>query len=67
MEQLLTLNDIATRAKISTVTVWRYRKCYSDFPRPVIIGTLQRFSATEVDEWFKSHRADSAGVDHAKG
>lgn len=65
MEQLLTLSDIATRAKISTVTVWRYRKCYSDFPKPVIIGAIQRFSATEVDEWFKSHRVASTEVNRA--
>lgn len=54
---LVTTSELAKRARLSRVTIWRYRRRYSDFPKPIVIGGINRWISDEIDDWFLSHRS----------
>ena len=54
--QLLTLNDVAERLRISKVTIWRHRKA-GEFPLPVDVGDgSPRFVEDEIRDWYEARR-----------
>jgi predicted DNA-binding transcriptional regulator AlpA len=61
MEQVMfiTTTELVNRTGLSKTTIWRYRKRYPAFPRPISIGhnnNFLRWVAEEVDAWLLSHR-----------
>lgn len=55
--QLLSNNDLAKRVQLSKSTLWRFRRRYPDFPKPILInGTRPRWVAEEIDAWFLARR-----------
>lgn len=53
----ISTNSLVERTGLSKPTIWRYSKRYSDFPKPVIIGTLKRWVCSEIDDWLLAHRS----------
>jgi predicted DNA-binding transcriptional regulator AlpA len=55
--QLITPEEACRRACISRTTLWRYRKHYTNFPKPLLLnGKHPRFLSEEYDAWLLSFR-----------
>ena len=53
----ISTTEFSERTGLSKPTIWRYRKRYSDFPKPICIDdTVLRWVADEVDAWMLSRR-----------
>ena len=52
-------SELAKRTGLSKPTIWRYRKRYADFPKPISIegSSVLRWVSEEVDAWFLARRA----------
>ena len=60
--QLITTIEATERYRLSRSSIWRYRRRYPDFPRPIELnGFHLRWPVEELDVWFSSHR-ESAHV-----
>ena len=55
----ISTSELAKRTGLSKPTLWRYRKRYSDFPKPICIegSSVLRWVVEEVDAWFLARRA----------
>ena len=51
---LMTNSDLASYLRLSKPTLWRYRKRFPDFPKPIVIegSSVLRWVADEVDAWL---------------
>jgi len=60
----VTTTEITRRTGLSKPTIWRYRRRFSDFPKPIIVegSSSLRWVAEEVDNWLLSRqvRKDAA-------
>lgn len=55
--QLITPEELCRKAKISRTTLWRYRRRFADFPKPILLnGDNPRWVSHEVDQWLLSLR-----------
>jgi predicted DNA-binding transcriptional regulator AlpA len=57
---LLTLSDVCERTKYSRWTIWRHRRRYADYPRPIgQEGDDLRFVEAEIEAFYLSRRQGS--------
>lgn len=54
----ISTNELAERTGLSKPTLWRYRKRYADFPKPICIegSSVLLWVGEEVDAWFLARR-----------
>lgn len=59
----LTTSELAERLGLSKPTLWRYRKRFPDFPKPIEIegSSVLRWVSEEVDSWFLARRKNGEG------
>lgn len=59
-QMFITTSELSARTGLSKPTLWRYRKRYSDFPKPISIegSSVLRWVAEEIDEWFLARRGE---------
>lgn len=59
---LIKIEDVCTMLSVTRVTVYNIMKRYTDFPKPVKIGTSRQAAAfyvkSEVHAWIKSRMAE---------
>jgi len=61
--QLITTHEATERYRLSRSTIWRYRRRYSDFPKPVELnGFHLRWPIAELDAWFSCHRENASAL-----
>lgn len=53
---LLSTSQLAEKTSLSRVTLWRFRRRFPDFPKPVRLGSNLRWVESEIDDWFLRHR-----------
>lgn len=56
----ITTSELAKRTGLSKPTLWRYRKRYQDFPKPICIegSSVLRWVSEEVDHWLLAKRGE---------
>ena len=55
--QLLTISDICKMTRYSRWTIWRHRRRYDDFPKPIgEDGDDPRWPADEIERWYLNRR-----------
>lgn len=53
----ISTKELVARTGLSKATIWRYRRRYPDFPKPISIGdTVLRWVVEEIDAWMLAHR-----------
>ena len=58
MMLVLSTKQVCKRFKISRMTLYRWRKEYRDFPKPVFgRGCYLKFDAQQVSDWYQAHTA----------
>lgn len=59
---LITTAEFCQTYKVSRVTIWRFRRRYRDFPKPMgINGFNLRWDAGEVADWFRRRTVAGQG------
>lgn len=60
---IISTTELSKRVSLSKPTLWRYRKRYPDFPRPIVIegSSSLRWVTEEVDAWFLARRKNVEG------
>lgn len=58
----ITTTALASRTGLSKATIWRYRKRYANFPKPIYIdgSSILRWVAEEVDAWMLGCRKEGS-------
>ena len=54
----ITTTELVERTGLSKPTIWRYRKRFADFPKPIcIVGSSSlRWVAEEIDQWLMARQ-----------
>ncbi len=54
----ISTSELTERTGLSKPTLWRYRKRYPDFPKPICIegSSVLRWVSEEVDAWLLARR-----------
>ena len=53
--ELMTLPATAQYLGVSYQTLWRYRRKYIDFPKPIYSGFGLKIARSELDSWLRLH------------
>lgn len=58
----ITTTELVARTGLSKATIWRYRKRYTNFPKPIEINgsSVLRWVAEEVDAWMLGCRKEGS-------
>jgi len=48
--------EIAERAGVQRDTVWKWRRRYADFPKPVMLNMGPVWEWAAVEQWVQAHR-----------
>lgn len=58
--QCWTIGEVCDALRVSKSTLWRFRRRYPDFPKPIMLNNYPRWVVEEIDAWLLRRRDGEA-------